>query len=162
MAKRRRVLDLAILDSIPPESLRLPSLEEGMLHGPAYRYTVTLPLFSKDGEEIFSQRQHIGPLVALLARRFGGYTRTSITPHAPLEGGWLPEPHGYPVVDRNIWIQVYARIEAEGSMNPADLFFGYLKSLLKKAAYVKQDEILVERAHVELLPAIRLPKGSPA
>lgn len=159
MAKRRRVLDLAILDSIPPESLRLPSLDRGILHGPAYRYTITLPLFSKDGEEIFSQQQHIGQLVALLSRRFGGYTRTSTTPHAPLEGGWLPKPLGSPVVDRNIWIQVYARIEAEGVVNPADLFFGYLKTLLMKAAYVKQDEILVERAHVELLPALALPKA---
>ncbi|HET6883934.1 MAG TPA: hypothetical protein VFI31_27520 [Pirellulales bacterium] len=130
-----------------------------MLQGPAYRYTTTLPLFSKDGEEVFSRWDHIGSLLAVLSRRFGGYTRTSTTPHAPLEGGWLPEPHGSPVVDRNIWIQVYARVEAEGAANPADLFFGYLKSLLKKAAYVKQDEILVERAHVELLPAIPLPRS---
>ena len=129
-----------------------------MLDGPAYRYTMTLPLRSKDGEEVFSMRDHIGPLLILLSRRFGGYTRTSTTPHAPLEGGWLPDPLGSPVVDRNIWIQVYARIEAEGVVNPADLFFGYLKTLLMKAAYVVQDEILVERAHVELLPAIELPK----
>lgn len=142
---------------MPPESLRLPSLDRQLLQGPAYRYTITLPLRSKDGEEVFSMRGHIGPLVILLSRRFGGYTRTSTTPHAPLEGGWLPDPEGSPVVDRNIWIQVYARIEAEGVANPADLFFGYLKSLLKSAAYVEQDEILVERAHVELLPAIPLP-----
>lgn len=133
-------------------------MDKQLLEGPAYRYTITLPLFSKDGEVVFSKTDHIGPLLALLSRRFGGYTRTSTTPHAPLEGGWLPDQSSVVVVDRNIWIQVYARIEAEGGGNPADLFFGYLKSALKAAAYIKQDEILVERAHVELLPAIRLPK----
>ncbi len=160
MVRKRQDVDLSVLERLPPESLQLPSLERHVLEGPAYRYTITLPLFSADGKEVFSKVLHVGPLIALLSRRFGGYTRTSTTPHAPLEGGWLPNAATAPVVDRNIWIQVYSRIEAGGTENPGDLFFGYLKTILKKAAFIEQEEILIERAHIELIPSVAVPKVS--
>ncbi|MEX2119530.1 MAG: hypothetical protein WD847_08035 [Pirellulales bacterium] len=154
MAKRRRRLNLSALEKLPPEPLQLPSLDRRLLEGPAYRYTITLPLFAADGKEVFSKADHVGPLISLLALRFGGYTRTSTTPRAPLEGGWLPDAEKPPVVERNIWIQVYSRVEAPGTRNPSDLFFGYVKSVLKEAAYSEQEEILIERAHVELIPSV--------
>jgi hypothetical protein len=117
MARRKRAVDLSVLESLPPEPLQLPSLDRRVLEGPAYRYTITLPLFSAEGSDVFSKIRHVGPL-----------------------------------------IQVYSRIEAGGMQNPADMFFGYLKSILKKAAFSEQEEILIERAHIELIPSVAVPK----
>jgi hypothetical protein len=148
MAKRRK-LEVGALERQPPDDLRLPSLiADKRLEGHALRYTILLPLLSERGEEVFSFERHIGPLLRLLARRFGGFTRTAHNPQPPLLGGWLPEGALAPVMDQNLEIRVYCRQIPDA----ADVFFQHLKTfLLGAVAHQPQDEILIERVPVWLV-----------
>jgi hypothetical protein len=149
MARKRRKLETAPLERQPPDDLRLPSLvADKRLEGHALRYTLVLPLLSEFGEEVFSFEDHLGPLLRLLSRRFGGFTRTAHIPQPPLLGGWYPEGAPAPVLDQNLEIRVYARQIPDA----ADHFFQRLKSLLLKAVvYQPQEEILIERVPVWLV-----------
>ena len=149
MGKRRRKLEVAALERHPPDDLRLPSLiADKRLEGHALRYTIILPLLSEHGDEVFSFELHLGPLLRLLSRRFGGFTRTAHVPQPPLLGGWLPEGAPAPVMDQNLEIRVYCRQIPDA----ADNFFQHLKTLLLSAvAHQPQEEILIERVPVWLV-----------
>jgi hypothetical protein len=159
-ARKKKVLDLSRLETEPPGDLHLPSLARNRVEGYANRYTIILPLLSNTGEEVYSLEHHLGPLVNLLANRFGGVTTSNPT-HIPLHGFWLPEAEVLPDTgvhpsaekDQNMIIRIYSR-----QVDNADLFFQYLKSALLDAALVKQDELLVEKTSVWLLEARSLPR----
>ena len=70
------------------------------------------------------------------------------------------EEEDEPEVDQNTSIQVYAPPILKGAAQTpiADVFFGYLKSILRDAGYEKQQEILIEKAEVYLLPSQTPPK----
>lgn len=142
-------LRLADLESRPEADLRLPSLlEHSRLEGAALRYTLFLPLLSDAGEEVFSYEEHIGPILRLLSKRFGGFTRTNISPQSSIQGGWFPEGAEEPEMDRNLEIRIYCR-----NVEAADEFFGRLKSLLLKSVrHQPQDELLIEKVPVWLVP----------
>jgi len=149
MAKKTRKLEVAALERQPPDDLRLPNLVAGnRLEGHALRYTILLPLLSDHGEVVFSFEHHLGPLLRLLSKRFGGFTRTAHIPQPLLLGGWLPDGAHTPVIDQNLEIRVYSRQIPDA----ADSFFQHLKSLLLRAvAHEPQEEILIERVPVWLV-----------
>jgi hypothetical protein len=146
---RKRKLRLTDLENHPHEDFRLPSLlENNRLEGAALRYTIFLPLLSDRGEEVFSYEDHIGPILRLLSRRFGGFTRSNISPQSSIQGGWFPEGAEKAVIDQHLEIRIYCR-----NIEAADQFFRRLKSLLLNSVrHQPQDEILVEKVPVWLVP----------
>jgi hypothetical protein len=64
---------------------------------------------------------------------------------APFFGEYQPEG-SQPVRDYHTVILVYAN-----PVEPSDRFFRELKTILKKAPLIEQDEILIERAEVYLV-----------
>jgi hypothetical protein len=138
------------MHNLPAAELRVPSLGEGRLHGHAHRYLIVLPLLSHSGEPVLSLQNHLDPLQVLLAERFGGYTMTTPAPQPPYQGGWMPQGKVRLETDWNLILQVYSRPIPE-----ADQFFGYLKSILRKM--LRQEEVLIERTAVWLIPAIDPP-----
>ncbi len=149
MARKTRKLEVAALEQQPRDDLRLPSLiADKRLEGHALRYTILLPLLSEHGEEVFSFEHHLGPLLRLLSKRFGGFTRTAHIPQPALLGGWLPEGAPAPIMDQNLEIRVYCRQIPDS----ADEFFQRLKTLLLRAvAHQPQEEIVMERVPVWLV-----------
>jgi hypothetical protein len=154
VARRRKPFDLAALDTVE-EDLRLPSLslDPPRLQGYAYRYKIVLPLLSGTGEEVFTD-YHLGILFDLFERRCGGSLASASVVHPTWYGSYRPEPGAEPVKDYHSIIYVYTR-----QTDAADRFFSLLKTILKKAGFQAQDEILMERAAVWLVEAAPLPRG---
>jgi hypothetical protein len=149
--RQSRNRELSSLYDEPASDVRLPSLARGRLEGHAYRWTIILPLLSETGDEVFSVDRDIGAITRLLDVRFGGCTTNAPTPQPPLHGSWMPDRADQPAIDRNTAIVVYSR-----QLEAADLFFQYLKSVLKLIG--QQQEILIERASVWLPSALPVPR----
>jgi hypothetical protein len=114
------------------------------VQGYAYRFFLVLPLLTSKGQRIFTD-EHLSHLFALFNSRFGGCLAASSRSGAPFFGEYLPEGTE-PGRDYHTIIIVYASpIEA------SDRFFQELKSILRKAPLIEQDEILIERSEVFLL-----------
>ena len=150
MARRRR-FDLSLLESVR-EDLRLPSLllDPPRVEGYAYRYKIVLPLLSASGEEVFTDH-HLAILFDLFERRCGGSLASSSIAHPPWYGSYRPDPAASPVKDYHTVIYVYTR-----PIDAADRLFQLLKSVLKKAGFQEQEEILMERAPMWLVEAAPL------
>jgi len=128
------------------EDLTLPSLRDRphRVQGYAFRFFLVLPLLSSEGERVFTD-EHLSHLFALFNSRFGGCLAASSRSGAPFFGEYLPAGT-QPVRDYHTVIIVYASpIEA------SDRFFPELKSMLRKAPLIEQDEILIERSEVYLV-----------
>jgi hypothetical protein len=139
-------VQLQSLNRLVPEELSLPSLRERPpgVRGHAFRFFLVLPLYSAAGERVFTN-EHLSQLYLLFDTRFGGCLVTSSRSGAPFFGEYLPEGD-HPVRDYHTIIIVYANpVEA------SDRFFQELKSILKKAPLIEQDEILIERSEVYLV-----------
>jgi hypothetical protein len=129
-----------------PDDLFLPSLRERppRLQGHAYRFFLVLPLYSAQGMAIFTN-EHFSYLSHLFDNRFGGCLAASSRSGAPFFGEYLPEGTE-PVRDYHTIIIVYAN-----PIEPSDRFFHELKSVLKRAPLIAQEEILLERSGVYLV-----------
>ncbi len=114
------------------------------MRGHAYRFFLVLPLYSAAGQEVFSAA-HLKDLIFLFNARFGGSLTASSRSGAPFLGEYLPQGSA-PVRDYHTIIIVYAK-----PIEPSDRFFQELKSILKKAPRIEQDEILIERSEVYLV-----------
>jgi hypothetical protein len=138
--------DLQALNQRIPEALFLPSLRDQppRVQGYAYRFFLVLPLYTADGNRVFTD-EHLGDLAFLFMTRFGGCLMTSSRSGAPFFGEYLPEGTT-PVRDYHTIIIVYAN-----PIEPSERFFQELKSILKKAPLIEQDEILIERSEVYLV-----------
>jgi hypothetical protein len=139
-------VDLHALDASITDDLFLPSLRErpARVHGYAFRFFLVLPLFCAKGARVFTDT-HLVQLFLSFNARFGGCLASSSRSGAPFFGEYLPEGTK-PVRDYHTVIIVYANpIEA------SDRFFQALKSILKKAPLIEQDEILIERSEVYLV-----------
>src|SRR5204863_9863268 len=108
------------------------------------RFFLVLPSYNAEGLTVFAQ-EHLGHLHLLFDTRFGGCLASSSRSGAPYFGESLPEGTT-PVRDYHTVIIVYAN-----PIEPSDRFFQELKSILKKAPLIEQDEILVERSEVYLV-----------
>jgi hypothetical protein len=152
VAGRRKKLDLAILESVT-EDLRLSSLflSPPRLEEYVYRYKIVLPLLSGAGEEVFTE-QHLLNLFDLFEERCGGSLASSGVAHPAWFGSYRPDAGAPPVKDYHTVIYVYTR-----PIDAADRFFQLLKSILKKAGYEEQEEILMERAPMWLVETVPLP-----
>jgi hypothetical protein len=138
--------ELQVLNQRFPQDLFLPSLRERSprVHGHAFRFFLVLPLYSAEGNVVFTEEQ-LGDLYVLFNTRFGGCLVSSSRSGAPFFGEYLPEG-SQPVRDYHTVIIVYANpIEA------SDSFFRELKSILRTAPLIRQDEILIERSEVYLV-----------
>jgi hypothetical protein len=138
--------DLEALNQTIRENLSLPSLRDqpARVQGYAYRFFLVLPLLSSEGNRVFTD-EHLSHLFLLFNTRFGGCLASSSRSGAPFFGEYLPEGNN-PVRDYHTVIIVYASpIEA------SDRFFQELKSILRKAPLIEQDEILIERSEVYLV-----------
>jgi hypothetical protein len=138
--------DLETISQLIPEELSLPSLRDrpARLRGYAFRYFLVLPLFSGEGDRVFTD-EHLRHLFILFNTRFGGCLASSSRSGAPFFGEYLPEGTN-PVRDYHTVIIVYAN-----PIEPSDHFFQDLKVILKKAPLIAQDEILIERSEVYLV-----------
>lgn len=128
------------------EDLILPSLRENppRVQGYAFKFTLTLPLFSGHGRDVFLH-EHLTELHELFDRRFGGCSGTSYRSGAPYFGEYLPAGE-VPERDNNTLTIVYAN-----PIEPSDYFFQELKPILRRAPLIPQDEILIERSEVFLI-----------
>jgi hypothetical protein len=128
------------------EELSLPSLREQppRVQGHAYRFFLVLPLYSAEGQPVFTD-EHLFHLYRLFDARFGGCLVSSSRSGAPFFGEYLPEGTD-PVRDYHTILIVYAN-----PIEPSDRFFQELKPILKKAPLIAQDEILIERSEVFLV-----------
>lgn len=124
----------------------MPSLRDrpSRVQGHAFRFFLVLPLYSAEGGKVFTE-QHLGQLLFLFNARFGGCLVSSSRSGAPFYGEYLPEGTE-PVRDYHTILIVYAN-----PIEPSDRFFQELKSILKKAPLIQQDEILIERSEVYLV-----------
>lgn len=142
----RLAAELRALNERIEADLFLPSLREKppRVHGYAFKFSLTLPLFSGDGNRVFLH-EHLGHLHEFFDRRFGGCSGASYRSGAPYFGEYLP-PGEKPMRDNNTITFVYANpIEA------CDRFFTELKQLPRRAPLIPQDEILIERSEVYLV-----------
>ena len=114
------------------------------MHGHAFRFFLVLPLYSSEGNAVFTEEQ-LGHLHFLFNTRFGGCLASSARSGAPFFGEYLPEGD-QPVRDYHTVIIVYAN-----PIEPSDRFFQQLKSILRTAPLIPQDEILIERSEVYLV-----------
>jgi hypothetical protein len=137
---------LATLAQRFPEDLSLPSLRERppRVHGHAYRFFLVLRLYSAEGKPVFTD-EHVGRLDLLFDSRFGGCLVASSRSGAPFFGEYQPAGAD-PVRDYHTIMFVYAK-----PIEPSDRFFQELKSILKTAPLIAQDEILIERSEVFLV-----------
>jgi hypothetical protein len=140
------VRQLQILNESIREELSLPSLrgQPPGVHGYAYRFFLVLPLLSSEGNRVFTD-EHLSQLFLLFNTRFGGCLASSSRSGAPFFGEYLPQGTE-PVRDYHTVVIVYANPIA-----PSDRFFQELKTILKKAPLIEQDEILIERSEVYLV-----------
>ena len=151
MAKRNPSLarleaDLRALDARVPGDLFLPSLRNDppQVHGHAFRYFLVLPLYSAEGRPVFTD-ELISRLHVLFNLRFGGSLAPNARSGAPFVGQYQPEG-SEAVRDYHTVVTVYANpIEA------SERFFEELKSILRQAPLIRQDEILIERSEVFLV-----------
>lgn len=140
----RRELDA--LNHEIPQDLFVPSLrsERPCLRGYAFRFFLVLPLYTSTGQRVFID-EHLSELHVLFDARCGGCLVTSSRTSAPYFGEYQPAGSA-PVRDYHTIVIVYANpVEA------SDRFFEELKSILRKAPLIEQDEILVERSEVFLV-----------
>jgi len=114
------------------------------MHGHAYRFFLVLPLYSAEGQPVFTD-EHLGPIDRLFDTRFGGCLVASSRSGAPFFEEYQPEGTA-PVRDYHTIIIVYSN-----PIEPCDRFFQKLKPILKKAPLIEQDEILIERSEVFLV-----------
>jgi hypothetical protein len=148
--KRHNPSDLAAelqtLNQQFPEDLFLASLRErpARVCGYAYRFFLVLPLYSGEGKTVFT-KEHFSQLSVLFDTRFGSCLAASSQSGAPFFGEYLPEGTK-PVRDYHTIIIVYAN-----PIEPSDRFFQELKSILKTAPLIEQEEILIERSEVYLV-----------
>jgi hypothetical protein len=142
----RLAAELHSLSRIVPEDLFLPSLrgEPPRVQGYAFKFSLTLPLFTADGNRVFLA-EHLPQLLSLFDTRFGGCSGTSARSGAPLFGEYLPKGEE-PFRDFNTLIFVYAN-----PIDASDRFFHELKPILRKGPLIPQDEILIERSEVYLV-----------
>jgi hypothetical protein len=89
--------------------------------------------------------EHLSHLFMLFNGRFGGCLASSSRSGAPFFGEYLPEGTT-PVRDYHTVVIVYAN-----PIDASDHFFQGLKSILREAPLIAQDEILIERSEVYLL-----------
>ncbi len=138
--------ELRTLNQQVPEDLFLPSLRERppRVQGHAFRFFLVLPLYTAEGDRVFTP-EHLGHLHLLFDTRFGGCLASSARSGAPFFGEYLPEGD-QPVRDYHTVIFVYAN-----PIEPSDRFFQQLKSILRTAPLIPQDEILIERSEVYLV-----------
>jgi hypothetical protein len=137
---------LQALNQLVPEDLFLPSLRDRppRVQGHAFRFFLVLPLYTAEGKSVFTE-EHRGDLHFLFNSRFGGCLVSSSRSGAPFFGEYLPTGTK-PVRDYHTIVIVYA-----SPIEPSDRFFQELKSILRKAPLVEQDEILIERSEVYLI-----------
>ena len=114
------------------------------MQGYAYKFSLTLPLFAADGHRVFLQ-EHLAQLHEFFDRSFGGCSGTSFRSGAAYFGEYLLAG-AEPVRDHNTISIVYAN-----PIEPSDRFFQELKTILRKAPLIPQDEILIERSEVCLV-----------
>jgi hypothetical protein len=152
VAGKRKRIDLGPLESVS-EDLRVPSLllDPPRLEGYVYRYKIVLPLLSASGEEVFTEH-HLLILFDLFERRCGGSLASSGVAHPGWFGSYRPSADMPPVKDYHTVIYVYTR-----PIDAADRLFQLLKSVLKKAGYQEQEEILMERSPMWLVESAPLP-----
>lgn len=138
--------ELQTLNQQVPEDLFLPSLRDRppRVQGYAYRFFLVLPLYSAEGKTVFTN-DHFRQLYQLFDTRFGGCLASSSRSGAPFFGEYLPEGT-QAVRDYHTVIFVYAN-----PIEPSDRFFQELKSILRKAPLIEQEEILIERSEVYLV-----------
>jgi hypothetical protein len=138
--------DLEALNRTIHDELSLPSLRDHppRVQGYAYRFFLVLPLLSSEGNRVFTD-EHLSQLFLLFNTRFGGCLAASSRSGAPFFGEYLPEG-AQPVRDYHTVIIVYA-----SPIVASDRFFEELKSILRNAPLIEQDEILVERSEVYLV-----------
>ncbi len=124
----------------------MPSLRgrPSRVQGYAFRYFLVLPRYTAEGNRVFTE-EHLSPLYSLFNTRFGGCLAASSRSGAPFFGEYLPEGT-QPVRDCHTVTIVYAN-----PIDASDRFFQQLKSILKTAPLVEQDEILIERSEVYLM-----------
>lgn len=124
----------------------MPSLrgQPARVRGHAYRFFLVLPLYNAEGKSVFTE-EHLSRLYSLFDERFGGCLVSSSRSGAPFFGEYLPEGNK-PVRDYHTVVIVYAN-----PVEPADRFFLELKSILRTAPIIEQDEILIERSEVYLV-----------
>jgi hypothetical protein len=138
--------ELRTLNQQIPEDLFLPSLrgQPPRVQGHAYRFFLVLPMYCAEGKPVFTN-EHFSQLYHLFDTRFGGCLASCSRSGAPFFGEYLPEG-STPVRDYHTVIFVYAN-----PIDPSDRFFHELKSILRKAPLIPQDEILIERSEVYLV-----------
>jgi hypothetical protein len=126
--------------------LSLPSIRAhpARVQGHAYRFFLVLPLYSSEGNPVFTD-DHLGQLDLLFDNRFGGCLVSSSRSGAPFFGEYQPEGAD-PARDYHTIMIVYAN-----PIEPSDRFFQELKTLLRSAPLIAQDEILIERSEVFLV-----------
>ena len=151
MAKRNRSVarlgaDLHALSASVPEDLFVPSLREqpSRLHGHAYKFYIVLPMYSAQGQPVFTP-EHLLQLYSLFSTRFGGSLAPSARSGAPYFGEYMPEGTE-PIRDYHTVVTIYAN-----PIEPSDRFFRDLKEILRRAPLIPQDEILIERSEVFLV-----------
>lgn len=142
----RMQAELRALDQSVPDDLSLASLRERppRVQGYAFRFFLVLPLFSSDGNRVFTDG-HLSHLFSLFSIRFGGCLVSSSRSGAPFFGEYQTEGTD-PVRDYHTVVIVYA-----SPIEPSDRFFQELKSILRKAPLIEQEEILIERSEVFLV-----------
>lgn len=129
-----------------PEDFFLPSLREtpSRVHGYAFKFTLTLPLFASDGNRVFLA-EHLGQLHHFFDNQFGGCSGASHRSGPPYFGEYRP-PGSEAIRDHNTITYVYAN-----PIDACDRLFKELKTILRNAPLIPQDEILIERTEVFLV-----------
>ena len=138
--------EMEALNQTIREDLSLPSLRDQppRVQGYAYRFLPVLPLLTSEGNRVFTD-EHLSQLFRLFNMRFGGCLASSSRSGVPFFGEYLPEGIK-PVRDYHTIVIAYAY-----PIEPSGRFFQQLKSLLRKAPLIEQDEILIERSEVYLV-----------
>jgi hypothetical protein len=127
------------------DDLRLPSLEENRLEGYAYLFRLVLPLFNAKGKHVFTD-PILNDLFQVLDNRYGGCLVASSSSAPPLWGLWHPPQERYAEKDYLTVVEVLAN-----PIEPANRFFAGLKVILKTAAHIEQQEILISRMECRLI-----------
>jgi hypothetical protein len=133
------------LSAAIPEDLRIPSLDENRLEGYAYLFRIVLPLLNAKGKRVFTE-PILDELFEVLDSRFGGCMVASSSSAPPLWGLWHPPQESQAEKDYLTTAEVLANpIEA------ANRFFMRLKTILKTAGHIEQQEILISRIECRLM-----------
>jgi hypothetical protein len=150
MARKRAPADnfrqrLDGLSSAITDDLHLPSLVDNRLEGYAYLFRLVLPLLNAKGKHVFTDLI-LDDLFQVLDERFGGCMVASSSSAPPLWGLWHPPQENQAEKDYLTTVEVLANpIEA------ANRFFAGLKTILKTAAHIEQQEILISRIECRLM-----------